>query len=850
MRYLLVIFTLLSLLNAKELERVSLQLSSLDQFEFAGYYVAKEKGFYEESGLDVEIKKFTEGIVPVYEVNEHRATYGIGRSSLVADVVNGAKIKLLSAIFQASPLVLIAKKDSKIRSIKDFVGKKIMTQADLSTTVSINAIISRFNLTSDMVELDHKFNIDNFIDSKTDLMIASISNEPYILKQRGVKINIFDPKEYGFDFYSDILFTNDREVKNHYLRVNRVREASLKGWRYVFSHIDESVDLIYEKYNPEHKTKEALLYEAKELKKLAYYKTDDLGKIDKHKIQRIYDIYNVMGILQKSVNIDTFLYGQNSEITLTKEEREYLKSKKEITVCVKRGWLPYEDIQKGKFVGLSADYLNLITSKLSLELKIKKFITQDEVMHALERRECDIKPIMDNKKSVFIPYTSTHKILHDNIVLVTDIEQPFVNDLKDLKERVVMVKGLHKCLRKYIHDEYPGLTIVEVKDTQSALNLVADKKIYGYIGTSLSAAYNIQEKYTGKLKILNDFRCLDLGIGVINSDGTLLRIFNKTINSIEPQESKKILNRWLTITVESQKNYLFLLNIVVGLVVILFIVLYFLKKQSILNKKLTKLETSLRESNKTLEEKVAEALEKNNHQHQQLLQQSRQAQMGEMISMIAHQWRQPLGAISATTLNLRFKLELGTYSLQTQESKDECNKYFYNKLKDIESYVSNLSLVIDDFRNFYRPNKHLIKISFKEIVEKSLNIIKVSLESENIELELEYNSVEYVEMHDGEMMQVVLNILKNAQDNFREKSIEYKKIAIKVDKKSLTISDNGGGIEEAVIDDIFDPYFSTKDEKNGTGLGLYMSKIIVNEHHKGKLSVKNIESGVMFKIEL
>ena len=851
MNYFLLLFLLVISLNAKALEKVSIQLQWLDQFQFAGYYMAKEKGFYRDSGLDVELKKFKMGIIPVDEVNEKRATYGIGRSSLIVDSANGKNIQLISAVFQSSPLVLIAKKDSNITSIKDFVGKRVMSTSDMFAAVSINAMNNKFNITpADLIQVKHTFNIDNLIDSNTDLMVAYISNEPFLLKKRGIEINIFDPKEYGFDFYSDILFTTNDEVKNNYLRVNRVREATLRGWRYAFSHIQESVDLIYKKYNAQNKSREAILFEAQELKKLAYYKTDKLGKIDKNKIQRIYDIYNVMGVVQNHIDINELVYMQHNSLGLTKEERAYLKNKKSLTVCVKKGWLPYEDIQNGGFVGLSADYLYLISSKLSIDLEIKKFVTQDEVMHALEQGVCDIKPIIGKEKSKFIPYISTHKIISDSMVLVTHIQQPFVNDLKNLKETIVMVKGLHKFLRNLIQEEYPNITIIDAEDTETSLEMVADKKIYGYIGTSLSAAYNIQEKYSGKLKILNDFKKLNLGIGVVESDKVLLNILNKTIASFEPQESKKILNRWVTITVESQKNYTFLLNTVSVLVVILLIVLFFLNRQSILNKKLIKLETSLRESNKNLEVKIAQALEKNNYQNLQLLQQSRLAQMGEMISMIAHQWRQPLGAIASTTLNLRFKIELQKFPLDTKSSQDECNSYFLNRLEDIDSYVKNLSLVIDDFRNFYKPNRNRIEISFKEIIEKSLNIIKVSLENDNIKIMYDYKSTELIEMHDSEMMQVVLNILKNAQDNFKENKVENRKIVISTYKRGMSISDNGGGIDPSLIDDIFNPYFSTKDEKNGTGLGLYMSKTIVNEHHKGDLSVKNIEDGVLFEINL
>ena len=235
---------------------------------------------------------------------------------------------------------------------------------------------------------------------------------------------------------------------------------------------------------------------------------------------------------------------------------------------------------------------------------------------------------------------------------------------------------------------------------------------------------------------------------------------------------------------------------------------------------------------------------------QYLIQQSKMVQMGEMISMIAHQWRQPLSAISSTAIDLKLKLQLETFNFDTKDGIDEASSYFLNSLSDIENFIKNLTSTIDDFRNFYKPNKTAINISLKEITKKSLNIIKASLHSDNINIIENYTLDEKIDIYDGEMMQVILNIFQNSQDNFKEKNIENPYIKIKINKNKISICDNGGGIPEDILEYIFNPYFSTKEEKNGTGLGLYMSKIIVQDHHKGSLHVANTEDGVCFKIEL
>lgn len=227
-------------------------------------------------------------------------------------------------------------------------------------------------------------------------------------------------------------------------------------------------------------------------------------------------------------------------------------------------------------------------------------------------------------------------------------------------------------------------------------------------------------------------------------------------------------------------------------------------------------------------------------QEEKLFEQSRFAQMGEMVSMIAHQWRQPLSSINATVSSLQIKQVLGSFDKQT----------YTDELLKINEYVQHLSKTIDDFRTFYKPNKKLITTSLESIIEKSLRIIDGSLINNNIQITVESNSKSEVQVYENELIQVVLNILQNAKEHLIEGQVQNPSIKIKVDSHTLSICDNGAGIPQDIINKIFDPYFSTKKEKNGTGLGLYMSKIIIEEHHNGTLQAYNIDEGVCFKIQL
>jgi PAS domain S-box-containing protein len=242
-----------------------------------------------------------------------------------------------------------------------------------------------------------------------------------------------------------------------------------------------------------------------------------------------------------------------------------------------------------------------------------------------------------------------------------------------------------------------------------------------------------------------------------------------------------------------------------------------------------------------LQEKVKEEEEKNRITQELMQQQSRLAQMGEMISMIAHQWRQPLTAITATTTTLQIKAKNNT--LNQDKTIELAQK--------INNFSQHLSTTINDFRNFFKSTKNKQNTDFKTILNSVLNIIESTLKSNNITLTIEEKgALKSLYIYDNELKQVILNLIKNAEDALLEQEVDNPKIIIEIEGRILTVKDNAGGIPEEILPNIFDPYFSTKLEKDGTGLGLYMSKIIIEEHCEGRLTVENSTEGAVFKIIL
>ncbi|MEA2091680.1 MAG: HAMP domain-containing sensor histidine kinase, partial [Campylobacterota bacterium] len=248
--------------------------------------------------------------------------------------------------------------------------------------------------------------------------------------------------------------------------------------------------------------------------------------------------------------------------------------------------------------------------------------------------------------------------------------------------------------------------------------------------------------------------------------------------------------------------------------------------------------------NESLEQRVWDELRAHREKDKMLIQQSKMAEMGDMLSMIAHQWRQPLNQMSYLFMNID----------SAYEHKELTKEYLDDKLREGNNLLDFMSVTIDDFRNYFRPDNAKEFVLVSDIVHTSVALMQKSLEVESVEVELFADGRDLTHIYKNEFIQVILNLIKNAKDAVVQNRVENPKITIasrcQKDKLIVEVCDNGGGVDEDIIDRIFEPYFSTKDRQSGTGLGLYMSKMIIEEHLEGKLSVFNSKDGACFKIEI
>jgi len=851
-----------------EYEKVSLQLQWKFQFQFAGFIMAKEKGFYKDIGLDVNIKEWKQNINMADIVLDQTSTYSIARPTLLIDIANGKDILLLATIFQSSPLALVTTKESGITSIKDFKHKRMMATQDMHTDASlISMIFSQGVDIKDIVIQNPSFNVKDLIDKKTDLIASYISNEPFLLKQLGAEPIIFSPKDFGFNYYNDLLITSQEHFNQNPKQVQNFTNASLKGWEYAFDNIDETIQVILKKYNTQNKTKQALKYEANELKKLAYFETNKIGKLEKHKLEKIYSVYKLLGLVKKDISFEKLILNQMYlNLNLTRQEQEYLYNNKIIRMCNNPNWEPIEFKKDGSMYGIAIDTLNIIEKKLNIKFESIETKNWTQSQKFLKDKKCDILP----------------------------------SATKTIKTQ------------KYANFTKPYLNLPLSTFTTK------DKHIVSALDNDLNNA-----RYTGMV--------YNLSIAIQKDNPTLLNILNKTLNSISKDTSKQIIRKWIVpSSKETIIDYKLITDIFVILcfIIIFFIYKHYMLKKSVKESKElinatieaiiihkdglcidvnqsaldmfgfdskedfngnnilqqvspkslalvkeqmyidnTKLyeATLIRKDksefyglvqgkfiqNKTLRLASIIDITLLKEQEQLIAEQSKMVQMGEMIGNIAHQWRQPLSVIS-----------IATSAMQMEKEMEILNDKKFKKYTD--SIIKNtefLSNTIDIFREYIKEKKEFKNVILQDRLSSAINVVEASLQNNHIEFINNINQCKPIKINliVGELSQVIINIINNAKDILIEKNNEKDEIDhmfIKMtltktnNKAIITIQDNGGGIPDEIMPKIFDPYFTTKHQSIGTGLGLHMSKEIIEKHLKGKLYAKNNKDGAIFFIEL
>lgn len=290
--------------DARKLDPVRLQLKWLHQFQFAGFYAALEKGYYREAGMDVSIQEASAHESAVSVLERGGAEFGLHGSDLVVARAQGKPVVALAAIFQHSPMVLLARKDADISSLHDLAGKRVLLGPDAAELL---AYLKHESVPVNTGLSVQSFDLKALIAAEVDAMAGYSTDETYLLTRAAIPFNVFSPRAAGIDFYGDVLFTTETQVKLHPERVRRFRDASLRGWYYALTHREEMVDLILAKYSQRH-SREHLLFEAEETRRLMTPELVDIGHMHIGRWRHIADTYAELGMMPATIDLPDMIY--------------------------------------------------------------------------------------------------------------------------------------------------------------------------------------------------------------------------------------------------------------------------------------------------------------------------------------------------------------------------------------------------------------------------------------------------------------------------------------------------------------------------------------------------------------
>jgi len=458
------------------------------------------------------------------------------------------------------------------------------------------------------------------------------------------------------------------------------------------------------------------------------------------------------------------------------------------------------------------NYIPCVWSECLVMLENGKIDIMPDVAYTLERK----KKFLFTDESIISSWSVLFRHKNVPIESIFDLEDKNIAVL----ENTIQSTAIKESMKKFnIHPH----SYIEVSDYEEGFKLLTDKKVDCVL---VNRFYELNHKFADtiiKTNIVLEPSVMKYAFNLSRSDlakavDTNIKEFKADKNSIFYEATLK----WITPNVPTQ-----IPNWIKWIVLGSIIVILTLSVVVILFQRMVRKQTQELLQNEKL-----------------MIIQSKHAAMGEMIALIAHQWRQPLNIISIISSNITASIEL-----EEKIKDNELAEY----MKSISKQVEHLSTTIDDFRNFFKPNKKKVKINISYMIDEVKKLLGNSLKNNNIEFITKYNNNYEIETFPNELLQVILNIINNAKDVLIEKQLENPTITLSTfqtnDRYNISICDNGGGIPEDILKKIGTQYFTTKAEK-GTGLGLYMSIIIVKQHLNGILEWENKEDGACFIISL
>jgi len=328
-------------------------------------------------------------------------------------------------------------------------------------------------------------------------------------------------------------------------------------------------------------TKEELIFEANELKKLSYYETKKLGEISYEKLKRIYDLYNVLGLVEKPIDVSEFIFKPDNNLIISNIEKNFLNEKEILNLCIVPNYMPYSDVVDGKFIGFVADYMALVENSIKKPIKFVQTKSIAESFTFIKEKKCDILPmaIKTKERESYLSFTKSY--LNLPLVLITKSGEIFTDDLRNLKNKKVSIVDNYAFFNT-LKNKYKNIEFVKVKNLDEGFEKVLNDENFAHIDFMQSSWYKIQTDYMSKLQISAKLdESEDISIAVLKENTVLSNILDKAVLSIDKASSTEILNKWVIKDNKKEFNYNLLLQISFVVFIIFSLGVY---RQILLNK--------------------------------------------------------------------------------------------------------------------------------------------------------------------------------------------------------------------------------------------------------------------------
>ncbi len=545
--------------NAAASEEVSIQLKWFHQFQFAGYYAAQEKGYFAEEGLEVTLRQRDPATSHINDVLEGKAEYGVADAGLVLSRLQGKPVVLLSQVFQHSPLILMALKDSGIRTPFDLAGKTIMVDLEGNSDAPLNAMLLKTLGGLDSVTIKpHSYRNEDLLEGKVDAMVGYLTDQPYWFEQRGRPVTVLDPRDYGIDFYGDNLFTTEEEIRTHPERVEKVVRAVQRGWAYALEHPEEIIDLILTRYDTRNLSRDHLQFEALQTRNIILPKFIEIGTYEPARFSKMAEVYALLGFADHAKVDQGFFHSPDDSeqpariddvsLGLTQEERDWIRNHPRIRVHNETAWPPFNFAENNKPMGFSIDFMNLLAKKSGLQVEYVTGPSWNEFLEMMKRGDLDVmlNIVKTPERLKYLLYTPPYAENPNTILSRVDTSY---ENLEQLFGKTVSVpKGFF--YEEVLKRDFPQIMILPLTTTLDTIKAVSFGKADAALGelavfNHLLSQHMISDlAVTGEVRVGNPELAL-LNIATRKDLPVLVSILTKGVKAITVEERRALKVKWL-----------------------------------------------------------------------------------------------------------------------------------------------------------------------------------------------------------------------------------------------------------------------------------------------------------------